>query len=150
MSGKNVRRGVLACIFLAFAMLVFSVFGRELIPSSLTFHSVQGWRSVSLDREKIPAPGSTIKFSPLAYGPHDLRLEMTNGKTIWITFFHSDTGVDRQINIYAVYDASADTINFRQTITRYETFPGITRTVFTGSTRPERTSAAKPFTLDWI
>ena len=91
-----------------------------------------------------------LVVSPISYGPHDLRIELANGKIVWATFFHSDIGVDRQIDIYVGYKAIDNTAAFRETLTRYETFPGITRTVFTGHIKPEKTSAAKPLMLDWI
>ena len=146
-----IKRVVLSCAVLILAELLFCVFGRNLVLSSLTLHSSQQrWRSVSIDGKSVSASGPTVQISPLIYGPHDLRLEMADGKVIYVAFFHSDTGVDRKVNIYVDYQPNSSIAGFRQTITRYETFPGITRTVFIGRTHAKQTSEASPFTLDWI
>jgi len=141
---------ILVCGLIAVAAELSPLFPRVLVPSRLTVHAPpEGWRSITLDGGRV-SQAMPLVVSPIDYGPHDLRIELANGKVVWATFFHSDTGVDRQIDIYVGYKASDDTATFRETLTRYESFPGITRTVFTGSTKPEKTSAAKPLMLDWI
>ncbi len=141
---------VLSCCLIAIAALLSPLFVREMVPSRLTVHAPpEGWRSITLDNQR-KSQAMPLVVSPIDYGPHDLRIELANGKIVWATFFHSDIGVDRQIDIYVGYKASDNTATFRETLTRYETMPGITRTVFTGSTKPEKTSAAMPMMLDWI
>ena len=92
MSKRIIKRAVLSCVILSFAELLFCVFGRGLIASNLTLHTPkQHWRSVSIDGKPVLASGPTVEISPLSYGPHDLRLQMVDGKVVYATFFHSDT-----------------------------------------------------------
>lgn len=150
-SKRIIKRAVLSFVVLVLIGLLFSVFGRDMIPSRLTLYAPQQmWKSVSVDGNQVLVSGTSVQISPLSYGPHDLRFVMADGKIFYATFFHSDTGVDRQVNIYVNYQPYTSIADFRQTITRYETFPGRTRTVFTGNTHPEQTSKTNPFMLDWI
>ena len=150
MRKRKIAAIILICCLIPIVAVLSPLFPRVLGPSRLTVHAPpEGWRSIMLDGQRM-SQAMPMVVSPIDYGPHNLRIELTNGKIVWATFFHSDTGVDRQIDIYVGYKASDNTAAFRETLTRYETFPGITRTVYTGSTKPEKTSATKPLTLDWI
>ena len=150
MRKRKIAAIILGCCTVAVAAVLSPVFVRDMVPSRLTVHApAQGWRSVTLDGQRV-SRAMPMVVSPIDYGPHDLRIELANGKVVWATFFHSDTGVVRHVDIYVGYTVRDNTVTVRETNTRYMTLPGITRTVFTGHIKPEKTSATKPLMLDWI
>jgi hypothetical protein len=67
-----------------------------------------------------------------------------------VSFFHSDTGVERRLDIYVDYKPGSDIATVRETGTRYETVVGNTSNIFSGRIRPEKTSSAEPLVLNWI
>jgi hypothetical protein len=84
MKGFTLKQVGLVCAAIALAAVaLLAAVGRYFVPSSLTVYPPQGGCRALLDGEEIGRETSPARFSPLEYGPHEVRIVLSGGRVIW-------------------------------------------------------------------
>ena len=147
-----VRIRVIGILAAGSACLLRAFGGTQLMlrpPGELLLHLPQGeWKHVRLISEakghvaSFAPTATSLRVSPLPYGPYRLQVELPGGSELWVRFYHSDTRACRTIEIDAA-PSSDGRWKIREIVNH-------TELPLSGSVSPAETSREHPLTLDWI
>jgi len=119
-------------------------------PAGLAIHiDALPWESVTVESTNLPQPrrfrlrSGELFVSPIAYGQYRVAIGFPDGRSVWTYYFHLDTGLRRRVDLFVSPSTRAGYIHFRQTENGGDE-------LFSGETRPEDTTAEKPFSLSGI
>jgi hypothetical protein len=107
------------------------------------------WSTVTVESSNLSRPQQfdrstrEVRVSPILHGVYRIRVQLSDGQSIWSQFFHYDAGVRRRIDVFLEPSQTSGQIHFRQTANQ-------NKQLFNGDARPEDTTEEKPLTLDWI
>jgi hypothetical protein len=105
------------------------------------------WQSVTVESDNLPSPvffengDVEIVISPVVHGVYRVGIQLSDGRSIWCEFLHTDVGVRRRVDL--IITSSPAGFHFRESANGSEV-------LFEGETSSDNATRQKPFRLDWI
>ncbi len=148
-------RFVIAVVVILFALICLSVLDTlaiRRIPSILAIHGdAKIWSQIDVESNVFKDPGSVVKVSPIGHGEYPIHIRFKDGRQVWASYFHSDAGVRRHVDVYADHKPDSGIVHLRCVIhVRTSVMHETSETVFDGDVNMAGTSKEKPAALLWI
>ena len=104
------------------------------------------WTEVTVgsyhDKPVAFSSGSTPLLWPMQYGPYTISVKFSDGRTVWLEYFHYDAGVRKRAEVTVERLPDGETVRITQTYNKSE------KDKVQGSIPISKTSHDKPFLLD--